>query len=67
VAARFSAPVQISPGAHPAYYTISTGSFLGVKWSGRGVDHQPPSGAKVKERLELYLYSPSGPSWPVPR
>ena len=24
----------------------------------------PPS-AKVKERVELYLYSPSGPSWPV--
>jgi hypothetical protein len=21
--------------------------------------------AKVKERVELYLYSPSGPSWPV--
>jgi hypothetical protein len=24
-----------------------------------------PSGAEVKERVELYLYSPSGPSWPV--
>jgi len=24
-----------------------------------------PSSAKVKERVELYLYSPSGPSWPV--
>ena len=21
--------------------------------------------AEVKERVELYLYSPSGPSWPV--
>jgi len=24
-----------------------------------------PSGAEVKERVELCLYSPSGPSWPV--
>jgi hypothetical protein len=27
--ARFSAPVQTGPGAHPASYTIGTGSFLG--------------------------------------
>jgi hypothetical protein len=33
--------------------------------SGRGIDHPPPYSAKVKERVELYLYSPSGPSWPV--
>jgi hypothetical protein len=25
----------------------------------------PPSSGEVKERVELYLYSPSGPSWPV--
>jgi len=24
-----------------------------------------PSSAEVNERVELYLYSPSGPSWPV--
>jgi hypothetical protein len=42
-------------------------SFPGVKWPGRGVDHPPPSCAKVKERVELYLYSPSDPSWPVIR
>ena len=40
-------------------------SFLEVKRPGRGLDHQPPSSAEVKERVELYLYSPSGPSWPV--
>ena len=34
--ARFSAPVQSGPGAHPAYYTMGTGSFPGVK-SGRSV------------------------------
>jgi hypothetical protein len=34
--ARFSAPVQTGPGAHPSSCTIDTGSFPGVK-SGRGV------------------------------
>jgi hypothetical protein len=38
---------------------------LGVKRPGRGVDHPPSSSARVKERVELYLYSPSEPSWPV--
>ena len=37
----------------------------GVKRPGRGVDHTPPSRAKVKERVELYLYSSCGPSWRV--
>jgi len=27
--------------------------------------HQPPYSAEVKERVELYLYSTSGPLWPV--
>jgi hypothetical protein len=40
-------------------------SFPGVKRPGRGVDHPPSSTAGVKERVELYLYSTSGPSWPV--
>ena len=34
--ARFSAPFQTGPGAHPASYTMGTGSFPGVKWPGRG-------------------------------
>jgi hypothetical protein len=59
--ARFSAPVQIGPGAHPASYTISTGvSFLVVKRPGHGVDHPPPFSAEVKEIVELYLDSVSG-------
>ena len=42
------------------------GLFIwGLKWLGRGTDHPPPSSAKVKVRVQLYLYSPSGPSWPV--
>ena len=40
VEARFSAPVQTGPGAHPASCTMSTGSFPGVK-SGRGVTLTP--------------------------
>jgi len=62
VGARFSAPVQTGPGPHPASYTMGTGSFPVVKRPGCGVDHSPPSSAKVKERVGLYLYSPS---WPV--
>jgi hypothetical protein len=65
VGARFSAPVQTCPGAYPASCTMGTGSFPGVKQPGRGVDHPRPSSAEVKERVQLYLYYPSGPSWPV--
>ena len=42
VGARFSAPVQTGPGAHPASCTKGTRSFLGVKRPGRGADHPPP-------------------------
>jgi len=63
--AKFSAPVQTGSGAHPASYTMGTESFPGVKRPGRGVDHPPQYSAEVKERVELYLYSPSGPSWAV--
>ena len=36
-----------------------------VKQPRRGVDHPPPSSAEVKDRVQLYLYSPSKPSWSV--
>jgi len=62
---RFSAPVHTGSEAHPASYTIGAGSFTGVKRPGRGVDQPPPYNARVKERVELYVYSPSGPSWQV--
>ena len=42
VGTRFSAPVQTGPGAHPASWTIGSGSFPGVK-SGRGVTLTPHS------------------------
>jgi hypothetical protein len=44
---------------------MGTGSFPGVKRPGRDVDHPPSSSTEVKERVQLYLYSPPGPSWPV--
>ena len=62
---RFFAPVQTAPGAHPASYTMSTGPFSGGKEAELGVDNPPASVAEVKERVRLYLYSISGPSWPV--
>ena len=40
VGARFFAPVQTGPGAHPASCTMGTGSFPGVK-SGRDVTLTP--------------------------
>jgi hypothetical protein len=36
---------------------------LGVKLPGREADHSLPSIAEVKEYVELYLHSPSTPSW----
>jgi hypothetical protein len=62
---RFSSPVQTGSEAHPASYRMDTGSFLGVNWRERGVGHPPESSTEVKERVELYLYSPFGSSWPV--
>ena len=64
--ARFSAPVQTGPVAHPASCTMGTGSFLWVKRPGSVIDHTPPSSTEVEGRVELYICSPSGPLWPVP-
>ena len=44
---------------------MGTGSLPVVKRPGRGVEHPPSTSAEVKERVELYLYSLSGRSWPV--
>jgi len=44
---------------------MGIGSFPGEKRLGSGVDNPPTSITKVKEKVELKLYSPSGPSWPV--
>ena len=45
---------------HNGYQVFSGGKTAGAwRWP------HTPSTADVKERAELYFYSPSGPSWPV--
>jgi hypothetical protein len=53
---RFSTPVQTGFGpTQPP-----------VQWvPGRGADYPLPSKRRGHERVGLYLYSPSGPQWPV--
>jgi len=58
VGARFSAPIQTGSEAQPASYTMGTRSFPGVKRPARGVDQPPLYNAEVRERVELYLYTP---------
>jgi hypothetical protein len=54
VGARFSAPVQTGPRAHPASCTIGTGCFPGVE-SGRGLTLTPHQllVPESKNKLEL--------------
>jgi len=42
----------------PASYSITKGSFPGVKWPGREAGHSLPSSAEFKEWVDLYLHSP---------
>ena len=63
--ARFSAPVQTGPRAHPASYTIGTGLLWGGIRPGRGVDRPRISSAQVHESVELYISSPSALTWQV--
>jgi len=65
VGARYFVPVQTGPGTYPASSTIRTGFSPGIKRPELGLYHPPASSAEVKERVELYVYSPSGPSWLV--
>ena len=68
--ARFSAPVQTGPEAHPASCTMGTGSFPGVKQPGRGraltslphLTSTPPSGLRglFWGELNPYLYLTTG-------
>jgi len=47
--AKFSAPVQTGPEAHPASYTMGTVSFPVVKRPERGVNHSPHPAPRVKK------------------
>jgi len=60
--ARLSAPVQTGPEAPPSLLYNGYRVFPGGKERpGHDADPSPPSSAVVKERVELYLYSPYGP------
>ena len=58
--AKFSAPVQTCPGAHPVFYTIGTGSLPWVKGPKRGADHSwtsaPHLGPRGLLQCDLYPY-----------
>jgi hypothetical protein len=56
--ARFSAPVQRGPEAHPASYTMGTESFPGAKRPGRGLDHPPQLAPRLKK---VYSYTSTPP------
>ena len=55
--------LALGPTQHPIQWV--PGLSQGVKRSGRGIEHPPPSSAKVEGRVEVYICSHSGPSWPV--
>jgi len=63
IGARFSAPVQTGPGAHPASCTMGTGSFPGLK-SGRDVTPTPHRllvpWSRKSRAIPLLLYGPYG-------
>jgi hypothetical protein len=59
----FPQPSRPSLGPLRLLYNGYRVSFPGVKQPERS--SPTPSSAEVKERVELYLYSPSEPSWPV--
>jgi hypothetical protein len=54
----FFAHVQTGPGAHPASWTMDTGSFPGVKQPGRGAEHPTPFSAEVTNEWS-YTSTPS--------
>jgi len=47
--ARFSAPVQTGPAAHPASYTMGIGSFPGAKRPGVALITHPHLGPRLKK------------------
>ena len=59
VDARLSAPVRTGTGAHPALFPGGKAARVVA------FNYPPPSRDEVKERVELYLYSPCWSSWSV--
>ena len=63
--AKFSAPVQFWPWNPPSLLYNGFRVFPGVKSVGRGVDHPRASSTKVKESVQIHIYSPYGSSCTV--
>ena len=61
----FPHPSRPALGPAQPHIQLVPGLSQGVRRPRHGDDHPHPSSAKVKETVELYLYSPSGPLWPV--
>jgi hypothetical protein len=60
--ARFYAPVQTGPGAHPASYTMGNESFPMVNWPGHGIDHRFHLAPRLKKEYSYASTPPLGPS-----
>jgi len=59
-----------NPGRGEIFYTLSRQALGAIHPPvqlvlGQGVEHPLQSSAKVEERLEVYLCSSSGYSWPL--
>jgi hypothetical protein len=53
------------PRADPTPSTMRIVAFPRVKWLRRDAHQPTPTNTQFKERAELYLYFPSGLSWPI--
>ena len=60
----FPHPSRLSLGPTQPPVQWIPDSFPEVQQPWRGFDHPRPPSVEVKERVELYPYSSSGPSWP---
>jgi len=58
-----NAPVQTGSSGPPIQWV--RGYFGVVHRTSGGFDHTPLYSHEVKERVELYLFYPSGPAWPI--
>jgi hypothetical protein len=58
-------PYPYRPALGPTQPPIQYRVFPRSKVAGEWRWPPTPSSAEVKEKVQLYLYSPSGPSWPV--
>jgi len=56
----YSTAVQTGPGAHPASYTMGSGSFTGAKQPGRDAYHPPHLAPRLKKERSYTATLPLG-------